>query len=244
MSRAAVLLLAGLAAASVIDMRTLSIDFTDIADARQGATWTLETLDVTESGLGWNGEAASSRDGWVETAPVAVGLSWRAPYAASVHVSIHWEPYPFTSGGGGTVFARYSPDLRNWSSWQALQTGEPGDDLAAVHYSGELRVPESERRRYSALLYEYAGLEVPWKSDEHAAVEWILDAEPDFFQGQLPFIGYVQFRYEAGFHGGRRITSLIAEVICSIGGMHYAPDNPDDYWNRDSAPWSFVSNTD
>ena len=34
----------------------------------------------------------------------------------------------------------------------------------------------------SAVVSEYSSLDVPWKSDEEAAVKWILEREPDFFE--------------------------------------------------------------
>jgi hypothetical protein len=89
------------------------------------------------------------------------------------------------------------------------------------------------------MLSEYAKLDVPWKSDEDAAVRWILDKQPDFFARQLPFIGYVQFRYEDGFYGGQRITSFKADASCGIGGIHSAPKDRNAYKDRHLKPWSF-----
>lgn len=237
-------LVASSAGASSICFSSLSIDFTDIGDAGAKATWSEEFLNVTGTGLGWDGEAASS-DGWMQTVPLALGLSWRAPYAVSVSVSIH--EFLLDDGQSvtpcvGSVYARYSPDLHHWSAWQALEAGGPQGGAEernpGCHFHGEMRVPVSERELYSSLLSEYSRLDVPWRSDEHAAVHWILGREPDFFSRQLPFIGYVQFRYEAGFQGGQRITSFTADVVYTIGGVHIPPEDMDAY--RDSGPWSFM----
>jgi len=225
--------------ASSIEFSSLFIDLTDIGDARAKATWSEEILSITETGLGWNGEPASSQEGWMQTLPLALGLSWRPPYSVSVRVSVDHEFLPDKGQGAtpcpGMVYARYSPDMEHWSAWQALAV----EGSERGRFQGELRVPDSERERYSRLLSEYSRLDVPWKSDEHAAVLWIIGREPDFFSRQLPFIGYVQFTYDADFHAGLRIKSFAAEIVYTIGGIHTPPEDPDTYLNRNSEPWSF-----
>jgi hypothetical protein len=239
------------AEASILDFKSLAIDLTDASDAKAKATWSEpEKLTVSTNGLGWDGEAASSHDGWIQSVPLALGLSWRPPYAVSVRVSVHPNPTEFVLNSGqkstpytGNVYVRYSPDLLHWSTWQVLQTSEPQSNTEKQnpgrHFSGTVRVPYSEREKYGKLISEYARLDVPWKSDEDAAVRWILEKEPDFFAKQLPFIGYVQFRYEGGFYGGQRIASFKADVSYGMSGLHSAPKDKDAYKARDSQPWSF-----
>ena len=248
---AVAVLVASSAQASILDFKSLAIDFTNPADARDKATWSEpDKLTVSTNGLGWDGEAASSRDGWIQTIPLALGLSWRPPYAVSVRVSVHPKPTEFVLNNGqkstpyaGDVYVRYSTDLLHWSTWQVLQTSEPQSNTEKQnpgrHFSGTVRVPYSERDEYGKLISEYARLDVPWQSDEDAAVRWILEKEPDFFAKQLPFIGYVQFRYEAGFYGGQRIASFKADVSYGMSGLHSAPKDKDAYKDRDSTPWSF-----
>ena len=239
------------AEAAIFGSKMLEIDFTDVADARAKATWSEpEKLTVSTKGLGWDGEAASSRDGWIQSDSLALGLSWRPPQGVSVRVSVYPKPTEFVRNSGqkstpyaGDVYIRYSPDLLHWSTWQVLQTGEPQSDTEKQnpgrHFSGTVRVPYSERAEYGKLISEYSTLDVPWKSDEDAAVRWILEQEPDFFARQLPFIGYVQFRYEARFYGGQRIRSFKAEVSYGMGGLHLAPKDENVYEQRDAKPWSF-----
>lgn len=237
--------------ASIIEFKELDIDFTDINEAAAKATWSKpDILTITSNGLGWDGEPASMRDGWIHTVPMALGLSWRPPFAVSVRVSIHPEMEEITLGNGqvttpyqGDVYVRYSPDAMYWSTWQVLQ---PDDSQTSTsiqnpgrHFSGTLRVPYSEREEYQILLQKYADLDVPWRSDEDAAVRWILQSDPDFFERGTPFIGYIEFLYEGSFHGTQRITSFRAEVTYGMSGLHYAPDNDDIYEDRDSRPWSF-----
>lgn len=244
-------LLASSAIASIQDFKSLNIDFTNAADAKTKATWSEpDKLAITTNGLGWDGEAASSRDGWIQTIPVALGLSWRPSYAISVRVSIHPKPTEFVLNNGqkttpyaGDVYVRYSPDSEHWSTWQVLQTSEPQSitekQNPGRHFSGIIRVPYTDREQYERLISDYAKLDVPWKSDEDAAVRWILEKQPDFFAKHLPFIGYVEFLYECGFRGGQRITSFKADVSCGMGGIHSLPKDKAVYRDRDSKPWSF-----
>src|SRR5947207_13508421 len=74
---------------SIEDFKQLTIDFTNATTAANAATWsTPDKLMVSKDGLGWDGEAAGVRDGWIETKPLAFGLSWRTPSAVSVRVKI------------------------------------------------------------------------------------------------------------------------------------------------------------
>lgn len=246
-----VCLLASFSRASILEFKSISIDFTDSTGAVAKAVWSEpDKLTVTTNGLGWDGEAASLRDGWIQTHPLALGLSWRPPFAISIRVSIHPKPAEIVLNSGqkttpdaGDVYVRYSPDAKHWSSWQVLQRSEPQSHTEKQnpgrHFSGIIRVPYVEREEYGKLISDYARLDVPWKSDEDAAVRWILQTQPDFFAKHLPFIGYVEFRYEGGFYGGQRITSYKADVSYGMSGMHSAPKNKDTYKDRDSRPWSF-----
>ena len=238
------------APASIIDFKSLDIDFTDSADAAAKATWSdPDILSITASGMGWDGEPSSLRDGWIKTVPLALGLSWRTPSAVSVRVIIHPEIKDITLDNGqiytpyhGDIHVRYSPDTVHWSTWQVLQPDEPQGNTEiqnpGIHFSGSIRIPYIEMDDYRQFLQEYAELDVPWKSDEEAAVMWILESDPDFFERQIPFIGYIQFLYEGSFRGGQRITSFRAEVTYGMSGLHYPPED-DDYGDRDSRPWSF-----
>lgn len=250
-----VVVLAGLVAssagASILDSRTLAIDFTNASDAAAKATWSEpDKLNVATNGLGWEGDSASSRDGWIQTTALALGPAWRPPHAVSVRVSIHPKPTEVVLNGGrkftpyaGDVYVRYSPDLRHWSTWQVLQSSQSQrnaeEQNPGRHFSGAIRIPYAEREEYSRLVSEYSKLDVPWKSDENAAVRWIVEKDPEFFARQLPFMGYIQFRYEGGIHGGQRIASFEAHVSYAVSGLHAAPADKDASMDRGSGTWSF-----
>jgi hypothetical protein len=247
----ALVFMASRADASILEFKQLQIDFTNVSDATNKATWSEpDKVTIFTNGLGWDGEAASSRDGWIQTAPLAVGLSWRPPYSVSVRIAIHPQPMAFVLNSGqksapygGDVYLRYSPDLKHWSTWQVLQRAEPQSRDEKKNpgrlFSGTIRVPYSERNEYNSLLREYSKLDVPWQSDEEAAVRWLLTKKPDFFSKHLPFIGYIEFRFEGGFYGSQRITSFKADVSYGMSGEHYAPKDKSAYKDRDSTPWRF-----
>lgn len=231
--------------ASIFDMDRLAIDFTSEAGARGKANWGEgNALNVTANGLGREGDAASLVYGWIQTKPVAVGRSWRPPLSVSLQVVISPPPKPITLRSGQTtmpwwrkLFARFSPDCKHWSSWQALRSDPTNADLRV--FCGELSIPQREREAYSALLTEYAKLDVPWKSDEEGAVRWIIERTPDFFERSIPFIGYVEFLYELPFYGGQRISRFEAAIGWSLSGLHHSPQNPDVLRDRAKTPWRF-----
>ena len=102
-----------------------------------------------------------------------------------------------------------------------------------------LRVPYREAARYQTLRLDYSRREdVPWSSDEEALVKDILKREPKFFERSTPFIGYVQFLYEAQLHGGQRLKGLQAEVSWSVSGKHHPPKEESSRNGRD-VPWRF-----
>jgi hypothetical protein len=253
----AVSFVVGLAMSSrgtIEDLKQISIDFTNLATATNEATWSPpDNLTVTKDGLGWDGEGASVRDGWIQTKPLALGLSWRPPFAVNVRVSIQPPPVEITLNDGqkykpygGDVYVRYSPDRKHWSSWQALQSTEaqlPEEKKTPGRYfSGAVRVPYRERERYGELLSDYSRLDVPWKSDEEAVVRWILERDGDFFSRQIPFIGYIQFMFESSLYGGQRIRSLRAQVAYGMSGIHSPPKDESVRKEREGAPWRFDAN--
>src|ERR1039458_2920413 len=111
----AALLVPSQADAIINGYEELKVDFTSPTNANEKTTWADPSkLVISGGGLGWDGNPQHSHDAWIQTKPIAVGRWWRAPSAVSVRVAI----YPPIEGA---LYARYSPDLENWASWQALQ---------------------------------------------------------------------------------------------------------------------------
>jgi len=206
-----------------------SFDFTKISKKDKAISFEPEDkLDFTNEGLGWNGDANSSYDGSFTTAPIAVGTAWRPTGGVTLECTLCPVSQVFREGfWKGDLYVRYSPDKKHWSSWQMLQVkGKPQPADKGVKFTGMLGVPEIASKRYYELVEEYSKLDVPWQSDEEAAVKWILKKYPEFFAKNLPFIGYVQFLFEGPFRGGERITAFDCNIYWSIGGLQTIPKDP------------------
>ena len=176
-------------------------------------------------------------------------MTWRTPRSANVSLKVVPAPKEITLHNGqkttpfaGRAFARYSPDLKHWSSWQEFEmkpsTAQDTNDSSTV-FSGRIGIPTSDSEKYNALLQEYARLDVAWQSDEEAAVKWILEKQPDFFEKQIAFIGYVEFMHEAPLYGGQRIRLLEASVFYGMGGLHQPPKDKNDKRYTEFGPWNF-----
>jgi hypothetical protein len=84
---------------------------------------------------------------------------------------------------------------------------------------------------------EYHTLDVPWTGDQEAMVKWILHREPDFFEKQLPFVGYVQFRIETD-RRIERIKMQAAWFVSSCVGYPNA-DVATEVWKTRDVTWRF-----
>ena len=233
----------------IISMDSFSIDFTNPKDAESKATWASpEKLFITGDGLGWDGEKAGQIDGWIQTKPLAIGLAWRPATSVGLRVTIEPAPKPVRLNSGqmsapfsGQVYARFSPDAKNWSTWQVLESTKPTKERETGRFfTGTLSVPQRARQEYSALSEEYSKLDVPWVDDEEALVKWIVGRDAKFFERSLSFIGYVEILFEAPFAGSQRITSMETTVSLAMSGMT-RPAKDGAAKNDRSGPWRFKS---
>jgi hypothetical protein len=239
---AAVLVITGATALGAI----LGIEKRELAfktpDVGQKARWTKsQHLKLTPAGLLHDAPGPQSLDFSLQTESLAVGLSWRPARAVSIRATLtpiattvklasgdSWTPQV------GRLYARYSPDAKHWSSWHVLASTT---DASGYKFSGELAVPQQAQTEYNELVGKYAQQpNIPWASDEEAAVKWIIAQKPDFFVQRQPFIGYVQFLYEAQLSGGQRIDKLAVDVSYGVGGLHAVPKDPKTADKRD-IPW-------
>jgi hypothetical protein len=213
-----------------------TLDLTDAPEAARKARWSdPKRITVTPEGLGWGGrDDQGSRDVWLQTGPIGIGLSWRPTSVASIKARVE------RPGASGMLYARYSADGKHWTTWQHLEAAGPaaGTGPAEV-FQGTLRVPYREGARYHELRLEYARRDdVPWSSDEEALVQEVLKREPQFFERSTPFIGYVQFLYEAQLRGGQRIKGLQVDVDWWLSGKHHPPKDEGARKGRE-VPWRF-----
>jgi hypothetical protein len=223
----------GSAFADINGNTTYKIDLTNSQEAANKAKWSdPDRIAVTAEGLGWgNRDDKGNRDVWLQTEPMGIGLSWRPTSIASIKASVD------RPGTSGMLYARYSSDGKTWTTWQYLEAVNPSvDDGPTSVFQGTLRVPSREGARYQELRLEYARLDdVPWSSDEEALVKEIFKREPRFFEKSTPFIGYVQFLYEAQLRGGQRVKGLRVDVNWWVGGKHQPPKDESTRKGRDVA---------
>lgn len=226
--------------AIVLQHQEVLLDFTQLDKITRVAKWSdSKFLTLTPEGLGWDGKADASRDVTIETLkPVSVGWSWHP--VTTVHIDAESLPpgsfritensvtYPSTAG---TLYSRYSPDGRHWSTWQALSLRKPrNQEMPRLRFHGTLRVPDKARHRYIEHLKKFAKTDrlLLGVIDQEAAVRWILDKEPAFFEHNLPFIGYVEFLWEKQIRGHQRLKQLRILVQYGRGGFGRTPEGHDD----------------
>lgn len=221
------------------------LDFTQTDKIKQFARWTAECrIDSTRDGLGWDGPANAGCDVVIETVkPIAVGWSWHPVTTVNIETEvIPAGKFTFRGSSGvsfphaaSAVYARYSPDGKHWSTWQTLMAQVPRDkERPRLWIRGRLRVPHKARKRYTELLREFSGTERPIGVDEEAAVRWILEKQPDFFEHELPFIGYIEFLYETFIKGNQRLKQLRINLSYSRGGQVSIPPG-----HRENNRWRF-----
>jgi hypothetical protein len=231
-----VLSLPGSAIADIHGNTTYILDLTNAKEVPKKCKWSdPDRITLTPEGLGWgNRDDKGGRDVWLQTEPIGIGLSWRPTSIASIKVKVE-EP-----GNSGMLYARYSADGKHWTSWQHLEAAPPAAGKAPGNvFQGTLRVPYREGETYHKLRLAYSQRDdVAWSSDEEALVKEILKREPKFFEKSTPFIGYVQFLYEAQLRGGQRMKGLQVEVEWWLSGKHHPPKDETARKER-NLPWRF-----
>jgi hypothetical protein len=211
---------ASVAMASILAMETTSIIFEKDKRSAEGVIWT-QNATLTDAGL-----VAMAGEMWVQTAKIPAGLAWRPPTAARVELSIQGETPKYA-----TAYVRYGCDGMHWSTWQPLTR-------ANNVVRGELRVPEVARRKYLELMDEWRQTDPVWSCDEDALCRWIAKQQPAFFEKELPFLGYLQFRIEDS--SGQRpltIARMETRAMWGVSGLQTIPRGPKpDYQKK----WCFA----
>jgi hypothetical protein len=229
------------ASAVIFSGTKFNLDFTKPEELAKKAIWGSVSKDVklSQHGLIFQVDKPQGAltDIWVEvTEPIAVGFSWRT--VSSVHIEAEVIP----SGQSGSLYSRYSADALHWSNWQNIQMNSPKDpNQPQQKYSGVLSVPVRQQQSYTELLMKYQKMDVPWKIDEEAAVEWIVKNDPKFFESPAPFIGYVQFLLEISLKGGQSIKTMTFDIKYGTGGLIRSSKDPNDFIERMKldVPWRY-----
>jgi hypothetical protein len=211
-----------IAMASVFSGRELKLDFTD-SNVVQQASWTQSvSLKLGPNGLSNDALRNSFLPFQLQTTdPIAIGVYWWPAQSASILATLNTS-----NTDSGHLFARYSPDTKHWSTWQAIARQGPIEPTTQYTFSGELTVPQQEFGAFAELCNEHQGR---GPRDAEACVGEILKSQPDYFAKHQPFVGYVQFLYEADFWGGRCIEQLDINIFYGV-----AFDR-----GRSDIPWHF-----
>ena len=185
--------------AGMIMMDSLTFDFTRL-EVAENAKWDDSgNLLVMDNGLGFDGDARTSRDTTILLQPISVGHGWRPAGGVGVKVKLNWDGDP---GYYYTSFVRFSPDGENWSTWQTvpqiIKQDQDKTKPRPYEFATQISVPRKVQAAYQQKRTAYAKLDIPWVDDEHALCEWIIENEPDFFVNNLPFAGYIQVMVEGG----------------------------------------------
>ncbi|MEI8379052.1 MAG: hypothetical protein WCJ09_02920 [Planctomycetota bacterium] len=237
------------AAAAIIGDHQQVIDFTQPDQAAKLATWSdPEHLGCTKEGFGWNGDKLSSRDGWIETVPLAIGTSWRPTKSAGIRITLQTNDPGVVATGPHSkafntpnIFVRYSADRIHWSDWQPTDLNKDPRAAGAVLYTARVDVPRRVSQAYRSKLQEWSRRDdIAWGSDEDEFCRWLVKQQPDYFSKERPFVGYVKFLLESSFMGSQRLTRFQADVSWIVGGIHQPARDPaaqkrQEKWNA----WDF-----
>jgi hypothetical protein len=216
--------------ASGIEMESFVLDLTKTAETRGRLLWSpREGLGLHADGLGWDGDPAASRDGWIQLVePIAVGFPGWAPSSVSVQVRVIRESARTRDGepvlSHELVFARYGPDGVHWSSWQRL-------DRKDGAHGGTLTVPRPEREAWERLRSRRLRIvRAAGRLDDEVLVRRALEEDPRFLERAIPFIGYVQLLHQASYRGGERIRRLEGRLTWCVPGPVRWPEKRGSRW--------------
>jgi len=218
------LLLLVVAAKSSAPLDILSADSATIVFARgkvlEGVTWS-STMQLTERGLEIKpvNSPNESRDFWMQSQAISVGLSWRPP--TSINLKLSANGYS-AQRGYMWAYLRYSSDKVHWSSWYGLTVSDEDTNGSASVYLGNISLPRAASERHDELMRQWWKTDPDWSSDEHEFCVWLAKNHPEYFSTEQPFIGYIQFRFEGSGSNGR-IDNVKIDQSWAVGGLHSLP---------------------
>lgn len=172
-----------------------------------------------------------SRDFWIQLQPLPVGVSWRPPRSTQVKVNLTDLAL---DNGHIQLFFRYSSDLAHWSSWYDMQPTRAAAKGSPAEYQAKLLLPRVAGGKYDELMRDWWRTAPQWSSDEHEFCVWLATHHPDYFATEVPFIGYVQVRFE-GNARQFRLAGVKVEQSWGVSGLSGIPTKErrataDDKW--------------
>jgi hypothetical protein len=230
----------GTAEASGIGSVRLSVDFTKPEEAASMARWSLpDRIRCGPEGLGFEGPETSSYDFQVlVTRPLPVGRVGWAATNAGVGAKVHWTG-PAADKVHGRLFLRRSTDAEHWTAWSEVPSVGASD--ATHEHRTRLSVPRATLEEWTRLRARHrqeAG-DAPLERSDRAVAAAVERERPGWLAREQPFLGYLQFLYEAGIPGGHALRRIDVQASYVVPG----PDVPA---GRGEAhePWDFRTGPD
>ena len=192
----------------------------------------LATLPVPDSN--------SSRDFWFQSPPVPTGPSWRPPRFIIVSLTLG----EFVADGGtmrafARGYLRYSADRVHWSTWYYMEPTGPASDAPST-FKVTVILPTAVGEQLDRLMMDWWQTKPAWSSDEHEFFVWLATTHRDYFDKEIPVIGYVQVRVEGFSARQAHVATMLIEQSSSGGGLSAIPTartrtNTDGPWFFDLA---------
>ena len=177
------------------------------------------SIRLTETGLLTPpAKPDASWDFWVQSQPIAAGMSWRPPTSTDIKLAV---TVPELDDGYLHAFVRYSSDRVHWSSWYDMPEKSSGT-ASDRQYERHILLPSAAHEKYDELIREWWKTFPDWSSDEHEFCVWLVTHHPDYFANELPFIGYVQVRLEGGA-SQLRLAGMSVEQSWGVSGQSARP---------------------
>lgn len=175
----------------------------------------------------------TSQDVWLQTHAFPIGLSWRPPNNASFFVSFAGETTE------ARIYIRYSCDKINWSTWYEFSKTDKKTNEGFDQYKSEISIPYSQNK-YQLLMREWWKTKPIWSSDETEFCEWLLKKQPDFFEKEFPFIGYVQVLAEFNsVRDPQKLKLLKIGYSWGVGGIQSIPEDASKVRQNIEDKWFF-----
>lgn len=201
---------------------------------------------ITEKGYGWENDPTSSRPITLRFKPIPTGMAWRTTTAININIDLTSNTREFIINSGqtsspsqGSFYVRYSTNRKFWSSWINVPSNDSSDNK--LSYSTRLNIPKVDRTTFNSYQKAYHKLDdVNWSSDMDALARWITEQDKEFFNKNIPIIGWIEVLYEGNISGSRRITEININTGAGMSGIHTRPKNgiyPDHYHSK----WRFFS---
>jgi len=119
---------------------------------------------------------------------------------------------------------RYGIDGVHWSGWRDVEKAQNANKEVLASFKHQVDVSSEAAKKYDELRAAWLKTDPNWSSDEEELCYWIAGKNPGFFESELPFIGYVQFRVKAArLASDVRMGKLSVDISWGVGGLHSIP---------------------